>query len=91
VLDNVNPDVSDSEFIEQDDGLEVQLPEAIPSPVMQGYLVGRPTTMRVVKKVKKVRQTVTSMRSLPQSSIANSRERTMMRTRTMKHCRHVSS
>ena len=45
VLENVNPDLSDSEFIEQDNVLEGKLPEAIPSPVMQGHL-GGPTGMK---------------------------------------------
>ncbi|KAF8478403.1 hypothetical protein DFH94DRAFT_54389 [Russula ochroleuca] len=38
VLDNVNPDLSDSEFIEQDDGLDAQTPGA--------HTSGHPTQRR---------------------------------------------
>jgi hypothetical protein len=55
VLDNVNPDLSDSEFIEQDDGLEAQTPEPIPSSELPGHLVEGPTVMTAT--MTKVRQT----------------------------------
>ena len=71
-MDDINSDLSDFEFIEQDGRLETQTPGAHSAHSEPSDLrrLDGPTALKAMKKVKRVRRMGITMRSSPRSSIA---------------------